>query len=168
MNPNNRQVYTCISSADVMYITYSIHSGFFLGMEGWGFEGLWERGGVWICFLVKFSLKPNPNCLLPSVHSFFFFFPKTEVKRNVQKFHVLTGKKRLNENSYLKENGFVHLYLCIWWKSFVSYLSHSQRMVAVSLHLSFLAVLLHFLLQFFLLLRRPVLLFTSLPASLSV
>lgn len=28
----------------------------------------------------------------------FLISPKTEVKRNVQKFHVLTGKRRLKEN----------------------------------------------------------------------
>lgn len=43
-----------------------------------------------------------------------------------------------------------------------------SRTVAVSLHLSFLAVFLHFLLQLFLLLGGPALLLAGLPASLPV
>lgn len=42
------------------------------------------------------------------------------------------------------------------------------RIAAVSLHLSFLAVFLHFLLQLFLLLGGPALLLAGLPASLPV
>lgn len=91
MNPNSRQVYTCISSADKLCIshTVSIHIFFFFRNGGVRVRG--ARAGVFgYVFLVKFSLKPNPNRRLPSVHSFFSFFPKTEVKRNVQKFRVLT------------------------------------------------------------------------------
>lgn len=50
----------------------------------------------------------------------------------------------------------------------LSYLSHSHRTFALSLHLSFLAVLLHFLLQLLLLLGWAVLLLARLPASLPV
>lgn len=76
MNPNSRQVYTCISSADRLCISHTVSIlffsfSFFLGMGG--VRGWWAWGDVWICFfclfLVKFSLKPNPNGLHPSVHS---------------------------------------------------------------------------------------------------
>lgn len=47
-------------------------------------------GGVWICGSIKFSLKPN---LHPDVQLLLFESPKSEVKRNVQKFHFLTGRR---------------------------------------------------------------------------
>lgn len=118
------------------------------------------RGGGWICGSIKFSLKPN---LHPDVQMLFFESPKSEVKRNVQKFHFLTGRRRKDVTfktgrSVQAPNPNVEL----------SYLSHSYRTFALSLHLSFLAVLLHFLLQLLLLLGWAVLLLARLPASLPV
>lgn len=52
--------------------------------------GVWDWGG-WICGSIKFSLKPN---LHPDVQMLLFESPKSEVKRNVQKFHFLTGRRR--------------------------------------------------------------------------
>lgn len=128
--------------------------------------------GVWIWVLVKFSLKPNPfSSKCTTVLFLNFYLPKSEVKRNVQKSHVLTGRDRIEENSVIYGWGWgmmVDLYLRTDRKCLHGYLSHSCRMFAVSLHLCFLAVLLHLLLQFLLLLRRPVLLLTRLPASLPV
>lgn len=102
-----------------MYITYGIHSFCFFLREWRGSEGL---RGLGVCldmlFFVKFSLKPNR--LHPNVHSCFFCFfflvsQKTEVKRNVQKFHVLTfwKEKIVRKHCYLKENDFLNLYLGI-------------------------------------------------------
>lgn len=46
---------------------------------------------------------------------FFLVSQKTEVKRNVQKFHVLTfwKEKIVRKHHYLKENDFLNLYLGI-------------------------------------------------------
>lgn len=46
-----------------------------------------REGDRWICISIKFSLKPN---LHPDVQMLSFESPKSEVKRNVQKFHFLT------------------------------------------------------------------------------
>lgn len=64
--------------------------------EGTGYAlGVGVRVDAWMSSFEKFSLKPNPSSSQSTV---VFFSPKTEVKRNVQKFHVLTGKKILKGN----------------------------------------------------------------------
>lgn len=98
-----------------------------------------------------------------------FFPPMSEVKRNVQKVLVpLQGRKRKRKSdiNYWKCYFRRTSHCCASVRVCFPNLSHSQRMVPVSLHLSFLAVLLHFLLQFLLLLRRAVLLLAGLPAPL--
>lgn len=94
-----------------MCITYSRHSFFFL--KEWRCEGLRGAGGVWICFLVKFSLKPNPNCLDPNVHS--YFFPQRQRWREMCKSSMFSLKKKEKKNKLkpccLKENDFVKLFL---------------------------------------------------------
>lgn len=75
MNPNSRQVTTCISSADRLCLSHTESILFFLFflLRNGRVRGQGVRGGVWICFLVKFSLKPNPKRLHPNVHTLFFF-----------------------------------------------------------------------------------------------
>lgn len=63
-------------------------------MGRWGQTGNatgYGMGGVWISGSIKLSLKPN---LHPDVQMLLFESPKSEVKRNVQKFHFLTGRRR--------------------------------------------------------------------------
>lgn len=54
------------------------------GVVGWG------GGGGGYAFIVKFSLKPNPIFFIPMYAFLENPFPKTEAKRNVQKFLDLT------------------------------------------------------------------------------
>lgn len=170
MNPNSRRVYTSISSADKLCISHT-ESILFVLREWRGSEGLGGLGGVfgYAFFFVKFSLKPNR--LHPNVHSCFFFscFPKDRGEEKCAKVpcsHFLERedceKTPLLEREWLFESLFRHKGV------FVSTFHIPKGWFAVSLHLSFLAVLLHFLLQLFLLLRGAALLFTSLPASLPV
>lgn len=101
MNPNSRQVYTCISSADELCrsqtaIFFEEVRGESVG-KGRGAQlgeeqtGNGREGEGWICVSIKFSLKPN---LHPDVQMLLFESPKSEVKRNVQMFHFLTGGKQ--------------------------------------------------------------------------
>lgn len=53
----------------------------------------------WICVSIKFSLKVN---LPPDVQMLSFESPKSEVERNVQKFHFLTEGRQ--ENATLKKD----------------------------------------------------------------
>lgn len=78
-----------------MYITNSIL--FFFFFQEWKSEGLRGLGGVEVevgCLDMLFSkILPETKIqivFIPTYTRFFFSFPKTEVKRNVQKFHVLT------------------------------------------------------------------------------
>lgn len=106
----------------------------FEGGRGWR----WFRGGgdgsvSGYGVLVKFSLKPNPSSSKCTI--FFYLFichlPE-EVKRNVQKFHVLTEKESIEERkreSYLPKGGTtLNLYLHAARDRFHGYLSHSRRM----------------------------------------
>lgn len=97
MNPNSRQVYTSISSADRLCMSHTVSIlffSFFLFLGMGGVRGRWARGDVWICFFSKIlpetkSKRSSSQCTLPThTHT------KTEVKRNVQKFHVLTFTSR--------------------------------------------------------------------------
>lgn len=61
------------------------------------------------------------NCFV-----FKFYLPKLEVKRNVQKSHVLTGRDRIEENGVIYGGEMmVDLYLCTDRKCLHGYLSHS-------------------------------------------
>lgn len=94
-------------------------------------------------------------------------FPRTEVKRNVQKFCVLTGKKCQIKVTVNFASGHIRTLerqIKIPWS--LPFTSLFQKWFC--LHVSFLAVLLHLLFQLLLLLRRPILLLTSFPASLPV
>lgn len=114
MNPNNRQVYTCISSADKLCIlhTVSIHLFFrnggvkVWGSQGWGdwiCLGLGVGVGVWICFFVKFSLKPNPS----SSQSTIVFFPQKQRWREMCKSPMFSLERK-----YWKEMLFKREWLC--------------------------------------------------------
>ena len=162
MNPNSRQVYTCISSADRLCISHTV--SIFCFFHKWRGELLIGAGDVWICFCKSL---PETKSKLSSSQCMLFYFPKTEVKGNVQKFYILTGKKRQNHLLSEKET-FIHLYISWCSVLFTTFHFPSSWTVAISLHLSFLAVLLYFLFQFFLFLWRSILLFTGLPASLPV
>lgn len=139
------------------------------GEEGVGYA---SGEGVGRCLDMLFSkiLPEAKSVFIPMYNCCccFFNFPKNRGEEKCAKVPCSHWKEKIERKCYLTENDFINLYLHTEWKRSVVYLSHSQRMFAVSLHLRFLAILLHFLLQFFLLLRRPVLLLTRLPASLPV
>lgn len=127
-----------------------------------------DDGSVLGCgVLVKFSLKPNPSSS-KCTFSFFFciYYLPEEVKRNVQKFHVLTEKESIEKENKLFTEGKRRNASLFTLRSATFHIPGGR--LAVSLHLCFLAVLLHLLLQLFLLLRGAVLLLTRLPASLPV
>lgn len=72
-----------------------------VGQEQTGNASRGERKGEgWICVSIKFSLKPN---LHSDVQMWSFESPKSEVKRNVQKFHFLTGERKENAVFFLKK-----------------------------------------------------------------
>lgn len=61
-------------------------------LGGGGRQGTLRGGeGGRICISIKFSLKPN---LHPDVQMLLFESLKSEVERNVQKFHFLTGRRQ--------------------------------------------------------------------------
>lgn len=98
----------------VVQTSYVDHKQPFFFLRNWGVEVWWGEGGSggggadrerfkgregegWICVSIKFSLKPN---LHPDVQMV-FESPKSEVKRNVQKFHSLTEGRQ--EKAILKK-----------------------------------------------------------------
>lgn len=94
MNPNSRQVYTCISSADRLGISHTVSIRFFLRIEGVGFKGL---GG---CSDMLFSkILPETKSKLSSSQCtlvFFFSFPKDRDDEKCAKvpwshFHIPKG-----------------------------------------------------------------------------
>lgn len=103
MNPNSRQVYTCISSADRLCISHTVSILFFsfsFFFRNGRSEGLMGLGRCLdMLFLFVFSkILPETKSKRSSSQCTLFPPPpslKTEVKRNVQKFHVLTGRERL-------------------------------------------------------------------------
>lgn len=130
-----------------MYITNSILF-YFSGMEKWRFEGAWGGWrwgwGVWICFLVKFSLKPKIQTVFIPMYTrfcFLFFFPKDRGEEKCAKVPCSHWEENVKWKCYLKKKKkksmtsliFIHAFK---WKCFVFYLSHSQRMVALSFYTS--------------------------------
>lgn len=88
----NWQVYTRIRSADKLCVSHTVafqNVLSFVGMEMCGFRG---ARVVWICFLVKFSLKPNPSCLHPNVHS--DFFPQRKRWREMCKSSIFSLERK--------------------------------------------------------------------------
>lgn len=130
-----------------------------------GLDMPWVGGGGGCLDMLFCKILPEAKSVFIPIYN---FSPKNRGEEKCAKVPCSHWKENIERKCYLKENDFVNLYLYIDWKCLVVYLSHSQRMFAVSLHLSFLAILLHFLLELFLLLRRSVLLLTCLPASLPV
>lgn len=161
-----------------MYITYSIHSFFFfffffLGMGG--VRGWWARGDVWICFfLFVFSkILPETKSKLSSSQCTLFPPPSLPKDRGEEKCAKVPrshwkGKIKNVLLIFSVQLLYVNLFMCMAKMFCSTFRIAVSRTVAVSLHLSFLAVFLHFLLQLFLLLGRPALLLTGLPASLPV
>lgn len=82
MNPNSRQVYTCISSADKLCMshTVSIHFFFFFFFRNGGVKVCGARGG---CLDMLFSkilpeTKSKPSSSQCTLDLFFFFFPRRQ------------------------------------------------------------------------------------------
>lgn len=116
-----------------MYITYSIHSFFFLflfflGMGG--VRGWWAWGDVWICFfclfLVKFSLKPNPNGLHPSVHSFPPSLPKDRGEEKCAKVPRSHWKGKIKNVLLIFLHNFLRQTLYVHGGNVLLYLSHRR------------------------------------------
>lgn len=111
----------------------------------------------------KSVFVPLYNCFL---FLSFFCFPKNRWREMCKSSMFSLQREEWKKNVIAR--GMTLLILIYMQNGNAVYLSHSQRMFVVSLDLGFLAILLHFLLQFLLLLRRPILLLTRLPASLPV
>lgn len=99
---------------------YHIQNPFFLFfLREWrgseGLRGLGVFGYAFFCKILPETKSSSSQCTLLFFLFFFLVSQKTEVKRNVQKFHVLTfwKEKIVRKHCYLKENDFLNLYLGI-------------------------------------------------------
>lgn len=168
MNANSRQVYTCFSSADNLFISHTVSILLFLCF----FSLIINGGGWWVqegggCpdmlffffFSVKVSLKPNSSRLHPDVHT--FVSPRQRWREMCKSSMFSLEWQNKTKMCLKKKEKCTHITWIMTTRD-RRYLSLHRFRGRFSLHLSLLTVLL----QFLLLLQGPVLLLAGLPASL--
>lgn len=134
----------------------------------WGIGGLGTGGMLGYAF---FFLWNSPWSQIRTVFIpmyTWFFSPKDRGEEKCAKVPCSHCKKRWKENVIEKKEMFCSSFIqqCDGFRFSTFHIPKGWLLFL--LHLSFLAILLHFLLQFFLFLWRAVLLFPGLPASLPV